>query len=501
MSNFDSIKINGTSLRPAPFVNTAYEYNKSGEYVIGGLLIVTLSGSIVSENIQSEVASLNALQTNSDCVTLTIGCSGGSDFLNGSGRIRTISFSPGDQPFSVNYSMVIAIETIGGQPAVEADPAFITNNCLGSNVKFLQSYTEKLSLTGEASAISSNDFSLGFGKSYIKISGEINIASYGRAICGVPNYNATQNAENILKTRANSLLSLNSCNNNILSKYNGWYKWLDTKKLTVNIDGSLTWSFDMYLSQGGSAPFAWIDFDTEDKTDQRTKMTNKVLSGKIRGLSSASVGDYLAHKATANERIANAEKAYNLSLSMIANGSWPGSSVILYGSNLLVPTSPGTPSCYQRISSNIKKSVVAGEVSFSAEFGDISLCQTQGGVGTIDITIDETFSSVRYQEFIIPNKVKPVVQQIAPTTPEKIIITGRGTLNGCKKSDMKTLSACVNTEVSNTYSKLPNSAKLILLGEKKNIGTYSYTITKEYILCDSGYVKGNCTTGTQPIYR
>lgn len=502
MSQFDSIFVNSLSLRPAPFVGTAYEYNMSGQYVIGGLLIVTLSGTLVAEDINAKIAELNSLQANTDCVSLKIGCSGGSDFLDGSGRIRTITFSQTDQPYTVSYSMIIAIETIGGLPAVEADPDFISDNCLsqdGQKVNFLRNYTEKLSFQGEGSAISSYDSGLGVSSSYVKISGEINISSYGRTICGIPSYNPTKNAEDILKRRAQSLLSLDSCNSNILSKYNGWNKWLDTKKLTINIDGSLTWSFDMYLSQGGKSPYAWIDLNSEGKKDHRTKKKNKTLSGKIKGLSSASVEDYLSNKHDTNERISNANRGYNALSTYIINGTWPESDVVLTGNEPENP-SKSKPICFQRLSSNIRKSVVEGEISFSSEFGDIDSCQSKG-VGTIDVTIDETLSAIRYQEFIIPNFKKAIVQQIAPSTPERISISGRGTLDGCDTENMKTLSDCVDKEVNRVLNKLPNKRKLILLSESKSFGSFTYSIKKDFILCDSGSISDNCSTNTKPKYK
>lgn len=502
-SNFDSIFVAGMSLRPAPFVSTSYEYNKSGEYVIGGLLIVTLSGSLVSETIDAEVAKINSLQADADCITLKIGCSGGSDFLDGTGRIRTVTFSQGNGPYSVNYSMVIAIETIKGAAAVNPDPSFIQDHCLsegGQKIEFLQNYTEKLSFIGEASAISSVDNVLDAAKSYIKISGEINVSSYGRTICGKPSYSPTKNSEDILKRRATSLLSLDGCNTKILDKYKGWNKWLDTKKLTINIDGSLTWSFDMYLSQGGGKPYAWIDFNTEEKIDQKTRMKNKVLSGVIKGLSQASVSDYLENKATANERIANADNAYNASLGIILNGDWHHHSIVLYGNDNAPPPTP-KPFCYQRLSSNVKRSVVAGEISFKSEFGDINSCSTTG-VGNIDVTIEETFSAIRYKEFIIPNSKKAIVQKIAPSTPKRLIITGKGVLNGCDKKKMSTLANCVDTEIDKTFSSLPDAYSLILLNEKKNIMSTSYTITKEYISCEQGALNNlTCTTNTKPIYK
>ena len=503
MSQFDSIFINGQSLRPAPFVSTSYEYSKSGDFIIGGLLIVTLSGTLVGENINSQITTLNSLQSSADCISITIGCSGGTDFLDGAGRIRSITFSPSEQPFVQSYSIIIAVETIdGGKPAVEADQDFINTYCLSQNgepVQFLQNYNERLTLQGEASAISSVDTKLDVSKSYIKLSGEINIASYGRSLCGIPSYNGTKNSEDILKRRAKSLLSLSACNSNILSKYNGWNKWLDTKKLTINIDGSITWSFDMYLNNGGGAPYAWIDFNTENKLMQKNKTINKTLTGKITGLSSASLDDHLSHKATVNERIGNADKAYAASLPIIANGSWPDTVVVLTGGQQNKPPAEDNY-CYQRVSSNIRRSVVAGEISFSAEFADISNCATKG-VGTIDVTVDEVYPAARYQEFIVPTFKKALVQVIAPSTPMKVIVTGRGNLEGCNTDNMPTLKDCVETQFNKTISQLPNYRKLILLSEKKNVASFSYTITREYVMCDSGFIsRTNCSTNTPPIF-
>ena len=134
MSKPSSVTINGMQLKPAPFVSTSYEYNKSGEYVIGGFLIVTLSGTLVGEDIVSQMQSIGMLSANLNCVNLIIGCQGGSDFLDGAGRIKNVDVSSGDQPFVANYTITIALETVGGSPAVDPDPDFLTRNCLN---KFL----------------------------------------------------------------------------------------------------------------------------------------------------------------------------------------------------------------------------------------------------------------------------------------------------------------------------------------------------------------------------
>lgn len=502
-TNFDSIFINGTSLRPAPSVSTAYEYNKSGDYTIGGLLIVTLSGTLIGEDINAQITALNSLQLNSDCVSLTIGCSGGTDFLNGNGRIRTITFSPSEQPFVSTYSMIVAIETVDGKPAVEVDQDFLKDNCLsedGGTVQFIQNYNEKLTFQGEANTISSYDSTLDVLRSFVKIGGEINVSSYGRPVCGSPSYNGTQNSLDLLKKRAKSLVSLTTCNNTILSKYNGWNKWLDTKRLTINIDGSITWVFEMYLTKGSKAPQAWIEISTENAADQRKKMENIVMNGKIQGLSSASLDDHLSHKVNINERLQNAIKGYNSLLSIVENGNWGSENIVLVDDNKDKKKKNPEKFCRQRISSSTVASVVTGEISFRAEFGDISTCSSTQGVGSTDVTIDEQLPASRYAEFIIPNGGRALVQQITPSTPTRVIITARGNLNGCNTNNMITLTKCAENQMTTALKQLPYFRKLILLSDIKNIGKYSYTIKREYIACDTGTIRARCTTNTQPKY-
>lgn len=482
MSTFDFVKVGGVSLRPAPFVSTSYEYNKFGEYTIGGVLLVTLSGTLIGEDIIDQMNSLGQKQMNTNCVSITIGCSGGSQFLDGSGRIRSIDISPSDQPFMATYSMQIAVETSGGKPIVEPDQQFLQNNCL-TNVQYLQSYSETITVQGEGASLSNNDSSLGLSKSYVKASGQISVASFGREICGVPEFDGIKASLDIINQRANALLSLQACgNNNPLSSFSGWQKWLDTKRLDVDTgSGTITWSFDLYMSNGGCAPFAWTDITTEDKFDQKKKMKTKSINGTIKGLS-ASTGDFLGNKATTNERMSNADSAYSKIVNAITNGSWPGDGIILSGkSGSCTATDPcdNNKVCYQRISSNITRSVVSGEITFSAEFADISSCKPNGGIGTIDVTVEVSHPAARIVEIIVPNGVNAIVQQVGDT-PARATVTVRGTLSGCDKTKMDELKVCVNTAF---IQKISGFNGWIILKNKESIGTYSYSRTREYIRC------------------
>lgn len=482
MDTFDFIKVGGVSLRPAPYVSTSYEYNKFGEYTIGGVLLVTLSGTLIGEDILSQMNELSQKQMNTNCVNIIIGCSGGSQFLEGAGRIRSIDISPSDQPFMATYSMQIAVETSGGKPIVEPDEQFLNNNCL-SGVKYLQSYSETLSVQGEGSSLSNTDTTLGLSKSYAKASGQISVSCFGREICGVPEFDGIEESLKIIKQRASALLSLNACgDNNPIASFSGWTKWLDTKKLDIDTGaGVVTWSFDLYLSNGGCAPSAWADITTEDKFDQKKKMKTKTISGTIKGLSS-STADYLGNKASANERLANATAAFGKITSMVTGGSWPGDGIVLSGTSGSC-TAPDpcdqNPVCYQRVSSNLTKSVVSGEITFSAEFADISSCKPNGGIGSVDVTVEVNHPATRIVEFIVPNGVNAVIQTIGDT-PARATVTARGTLSGCDKNKITELKNCVNAEFNKKTSGFNG---WIVLKNKESFGTYSYSRTREYIRC------------------
>jgi hypothetical protein len=482
MSSFNFVNVGGTNLRPAPYVSTSYEYNKFGEVIIGGVLLVTLNGTLVGEDIISQMNNLSYKQMNTNCINVIIGCSGNSDFLDGSGRIRSIDINPSDQPFVATYSMQIAIETIGGKPAVEPDSQFLKNNCL-KNVEYLQSYSETISIQAEGSTIGSTDSIMNVSKSYVKASGQISVASYGREICGVPEFKGIDQSLDIIKQRANALLSLQSCDTSPISTFSGWSKWLDTKRLDIDTGtGTVTWSFDLYMSKGGCAPSAWVDITTEDKFDEKKKMKTKIINGTIKGLSSATT-DYLGNKASGSDKMSNAMSAYGKISSSITSGSWAGDGIVLSGTEgSCIAPDPcvNNKVCYQRISSNITKSIISGEITFSAEFGDVSACKANGGgIGTIDVSVEISNPSVKIVEIIVPNGVNAIVQPIGDT-PARATVTARGTLSGCDQSKIAQLKNCVLTELN---KKASNFNGWIILKNKESIGNFSYSLTREYIRC------------------
>lgn len=486
-TEFDFIIINGQSLRPAPYVSTEYEYNRSGDYVIGGFLIVTLSGTIVGENISEQIENLNRLQTTTNCVSVIIGCSGNKDFLDGSGRVRSLTINPSDQPYLLSYSLQIAIETIAGKPAVEADEEFLRQTCLGSqniNIGFIQNYSESLSISGDGLVISAVDNTMQISKSYIKASGKITITSFTREICGIPDYNGLNNSIAIIKARASSLMNMNICvPDSPLSQFSGWNKWLDSKSLTINSTGGVEWSFDLYMSKGNAKPYAWIDLTTSNKIDQKRGTDTRTISGTIRGLSTAAIGD-IANKVSSNERQSNAQTAYSALFSAITTGRWPGDTEVLGGGQICVidPCEVDNQAlCTQRISSSTKRSVINGEITFNAEFGPIESCK-ENDQFTIDLSVEENLPVDRYVEYPVAGSQNSIVVSLNAPTAAKLSITVRGSVNGCDTEFIGAMRNEVNRRLRTEFAKYSGRIWLQVKGSE-HIGTYSYGLSREYISC------------------
>jgi hypothetical protein len=464
----------------------------SGEYVVGGFLIVNLDGTLVGEDIVSQMQSIGALQTNQNCVNVIIGCEGNADFLDGNGKIRSVDISPSDQPFTANYTIIIALETVGGSPAVSPDPDFLTRNCLNANdAQFIQSYSETLGVDIEADNLTLVDNEFGVSKSFVKGKGSISVTCFGREICGIPSYNGINTAIQIINQRASALMNFSICDqkNNPLSAYQGWSKWIDTKKLEINDTGSVTWDFDLYMSQGGCAPYAWVDINADEKKDYQSGTQEKEtrnISGTIRGLC-LFTGDLLGNHAGDADRLNNAKRALNVILPQIISGEWPKISADITGGRGGT-TGGANPcqtnqeeTCYQRLSSNINTSVVEGQITFSAEYGPVNPCDSSSNDAIIDSTVEENLPVTKYVEFIVPN-IRNSIVQIIGDTPHEATITVRGTLKGCDKKSMDKVISCVDGQIN----KLSNKYRgWIQKTNNTTVSTFSYVKTKSFIKCDA----------------
>ena len=326
-------------------------------------------------------------------------------------------------------------------------------------------------------------------KSFIKGSGSINLVIYGSAVCDDPSFDDVQQAINILNKRASQLMSFTFCGNQThpLSKYSGWNKHLDTKTLKIDDTGAVEWTFDLYMTNGGCTPIAWVDINTDSRIEYQSgpdEKKTKNISGTIRGLSQKTNGS-VDNKSGSGERMSNARSALGVVLPEVISGEWPNPDHGISGTMGTPPDEPDSECqpenkvCYQRISSNISMSTVAGEISFSAEFADINACQPKGN-SIIDVSIEESLPVLRYVEFIVPNIGNSIVQ-IMGDTPHEATVTVRGALQGCDKEKIQTTIECVDEQFEKSIRKYNG---WLIRNDAKTISTYNYSKTRSFIKCE-----------------
>lgn len=484
MRKTSPVILNNQPLIPAPYVSSDYEYVKSGQYIIGGVLNIGLNGTIVGEDIVNQIQSISSLSANTSCITLIIGCEGTPDFIGGAGRITSVSVNVSDEsPFTASYSINIALETIGGQPAVEPDPEFLAKFGI-TNVKYLKQFEEEIGVDGDATVVGYVDQTLQISKSFIKASGRISIASSTTAICGDPSFNGMEQSIDLLEKRFQNLISFNFLEpNHPLAQYAGWNKWLDAKTITIDDGGTVSCSFEVYLNKGSCTPIAHIDFRTEDKLDHKNSngIPNRSASGSIKGLSRATTS-LLEYKTKVNERLSNAYQAYSTLEGYLVSGSWPGSHAPISGEEgeCEAETCPQPPPnlYYQRLSSNVSISKVAGEITFSAEFGPISSCSTNNF--QIESTVEEELPVVRYKEFIVPNIPRSIIQYIGDT-PARATVTVQGSLKNCDTTLKPRLIECVKAQFNISASPYLGWIKT---EEQISDSKFGYKIMASFIRCD-----------------
>ena len=493
---FDSVKLDGKFYRPSPFVSTSYEYAKSGNYTIGGVLLVTLSGTLVAKkddctDIIDQMDEIRNLDRTT-CKTLIIGCSGKPTFLEGCGKIRSATASSGDQPCIASYNIVIAIEARENcETAIVApDPEFLKRYppFTEQDLKGIGKYEERITVQGEESNLCLVDPGLNVSKSYVKLDGTISVSSASTGkICGT-NTTGIGGCIALIKKRYQHLMTANFADSKLykrLKDYNGWQKWLDTKSVDINsADGSVTWSFSLIMTKGGCNPIAFVDINTTDTTDAKTKRITKSIQGTIDGLSKSQDSSFLKNGVCETQRLDNANEVWEAIKGGVVAGTWPGTPAPA-GDDPNPPTDPGcepkpAPSCYQRISSSATISKVAGRITFNAEFGDIDSC-TPGGDTALSFTVEEKLPAANVVETIIPGEQRSIIQVIG-MSPHTVSVTVVGTLSGCDPKKIMEVTNCVNVEFEN---RIAPYLGWLTISRSDTTTSKTYTRTRLFMECDS----------------
>ena len=276
-----------------------------------------------------------------------------------------------------------------------------------------------------------------------------------------------------------------------LKDYNGWQKWLDTKNVDINsADGSVTWSFSLIMTKGGCNPIAFVDINTTDTTDAKTKRITKSIQGTIDGLSKSETGSFLKNGVCETQRLDNANEVWEAIKGGVVAGTWPGTPAPAGD----IPEPPEgspeppkpecepkpAPSCYQRISSSATISRVAGRITFNAEFGDIDSCKP-GGDTSLSFTVEEKLPAANVVETIIPGEQRSIIQVIG-MSQHTVSVTVVGTLSGCDPSKIMEVTNCVNAEFE---KRIDPYSGWLLISRSDTTTSKTYTRTRLFMECDS----------------
>ena len=502
IADINIVEIGGSGLRPAPKFTIDTQPHMCGEYIIGGLIIVKISGELFGNDLTDLQTKIKAkTDLSGTCQSFKISCGDSTLFDITLAFIKDVNITPTDQPFNANYSFSVIIDTINGNSAIIPDKRFLDyyNVVVPSGINLL-SYDESLAVSPDSIGQVAITTSGTFKKFNLKVNGSIDIQAYSKP-CDTPSTFTTDEqiegvadgvlAElyTILSTRAGHFLSNNTevlkDTYPFLEDYDiedDWFTMADTKSLTIDpLTYKISWSFDLllYSQPSGSTCYskALIDFNITDTIDQMNYLSTFNAKGTVKGLSDITVAP-IDNKVLSSEKLANARAAYLLLMTYSNIGDYKGHSID--GCGPFGATPPAI--CYQIASSSVTESYNAGEITFDLQYADVETCQL-GGM-TIDLSLSEDMPARKHVEFIIPGRGTSLVQVGFNLTPYKATLTATGKINNT--CDMSLATGVLKTCVENRFNEIEsinglNSSNILLLKSSTSQGRYSYKITKEYI--------------------
>lgn len=481
------VQISGVPLRPAPKFTIDTQPHMCGEYIIGGLIIVKISGELFGDNLsdlQTKIKQKTDLS--GTCKPFNISCGDSTLFNIASALIKDVNITPTDQPFNANYSFSVIIDTIDSKSAIIPDQRFLDyyNITVPDSIN-LFSYDESLSISPDSIGQVAITSVGTFRKFNLKANGSVDIQAYGKPCDTATTDDVLAALYTIINTRADYFLSNNTAilkeTYPFLEDYSGWLTMVDTKSLTIDpLTYKINWTFDLLLyKEVGATCYskAIVSINTTDTIDQMTYLSTFNIKGTITGLSDITVSS-IDNKVLSSEKLNNARTAYNLLKTSPNVGDYYRSTISGCGPSGSLPPD----FCYQITRSSITESLNTGEITFDLQYADAETCQL-GGM-TIDVTLSEDQPAYKHVEFIIPGRGTSLVQVGFSLTPYKATLTVSGKVNNTCNTDLA--SGALKTCVLNKYLEvkaLNNFQNLLALKYSESQGSYSFKVTDERIDC------------------
>lgn len=313
------VKVGDTTLIPSPFVNLAIEKFKMGDLTIGGVLKLTLNGSVTGSSFndvvkgavgRTGVHDILALGKIKDCIYVKIECT--DKLIGGYGRIISVSVPEGNNPTWVNiapYSIEIELYTntdsSGGSGTRIVDAGDVAESGGNLNTLMLRSLSEQFSL-----AINEDSFNWGavpnsgtkvgegYGNRHMKVSFSMSGTGIrglhsctGNSATGVTYKYGLEAVEEYMLNRIEKLRKMDIANifdppalKTELALYVGGNSYLEYRNIEINpVELSMTLTGDLIFRPSGCLyPEVFNSLTIEQSIDSEGETIT--LSGNIQGL-------------------------------------------------------------------------------------------------------------------------------------------------------------------------------------------------------------------------
>ena len=474
--------------RYSPTSNISYEYytSDSGE-IIGGNIIATITGTVsVSDEdgkktgsvVMSRLAAIRKLGQSPTCVIVSV-----PNFnpLNGKAKVTNVNIDQGPDPSWVNQGSY----TIELRGLVSLIPPNSFDIVASDGVVEL-SRTESLTI-GEDSHGYVYD-NTGVSKAFVRFSNSINLKC--ETYCGSSN-------QSLIVLR--KLVRYGPSNSIFKTTYSTYKKYLQSRSLDIDTDGSISFSCDLILTPKDIVGNALVDLIFSYNRTYESKDITYVTSGTVTGLVSVDWGDLVTLNSTCSvSKLASAMGVFNTLRTKYENlNNWAG----------LTLTLNEKPNCPPANQNNIGRCENKPEGDGSTDTnhvkpssGTISISRTDGivnfnfewsttkddGGGTCikdgikkETTVEIIEPQPQYVEHILPGK-GTLIQNLNCKSAKRVNITvsttypedNCGTKTKCSSNDGLTIAV-------DQY--VPKNSLLIehTTTETKN----SFTIRQNFIEC------------------
>lgn len=441
-----TVSVNGNSLDPAPFVSLSTDQYRLGELVVGGVLNVSLNGTVYTPNaggfsdVASKAKNIMNIGKVGDCVNVNINC--GTSLVNGYGTIRAISVDEGPDPTwtqLATYNIELEMYTNDGDLVVKPNAqasAYVTSS------EIIKDISESVTLNVDNDGFAVDDANgTKTGRAHAKYSFSIS-ATGGSVGCSASGKKTgIEAAEEVVKRRIGNIKNGNittalgnaSQLQSQLSTYHSGSKYLHVRSVDADpINGSMTVAGDVIMRPSAHPyPQAFIDIVVDSRADAYQVGKVVTISGTIEGLYNADFSSIITNgtfHGHSTNRIGNAESVYNsIKGNFLALAQAYQEQTITdnnLGAIFQICGSVQTPSetTMRKVNSSVTRNFGQGTLSFTEEYSTVKSTSIPGAV-KVESEVTHTYPTDVFAEFTIPFRGEPLLQNLGTTTKETISVS------------------------------------------------------------------------------